>query len=64
MYDNFKQKKLIAIKCAKLADIILNTPKIWDANMISLITNVSFFNTIYYEYKYAFYNLFIYLFLD
>lgn len=33
---------MIAIECAKLADIILKNPVSWDANLINLIFNVSF----------------------
>lgn len=37
LYDKFEQDKLIAMKCAGLADIILRTPETWDANIINVI---------------------------
>lgn len=36
LYDKFEQNKLIAMKCAKLADIILNVPETYDANIINV----------------------------
>lgn len=38
---NFQQNKLIALKCARLTDIILKTPETLDANIINLTFNVS-----------------------
>lgn len=42
LYENFEQKKIVAMKCNRLADIILKTQENWDANKINLIYNVSF----------------------
>lgn len=57
LYDDFKQNELIAIVCAKLADIILKNPESWDANLINLISIVSFKNDNYY-FDNLLYNIF------
>lgn len=31
LYNTFDKNKLIAMKCSRLADLILKTPEIWDA---------------------------------
>lgn len=31
LYNTFDKNKLIAIKCLRLADLILKTPETWDA---------------------------------
>lgn len=42
LYKNFEQNKLIALKCTKLADIILTSPNVYDANLLTnLNSNVS-----------------------
>ncbi|XP_022172378.1 uncharacterized protein LOC111035164 [Myzus persicae] len=38
---NFQQNKLIALKCARLTDIILKTPETLDANIINLTFNIN-----------------------
>uniref|UniRef100_A0A2S2QV13 HAUS augmin-like complex subunit 6 N-terminal domain-containing protein n=1 Tax=Sipha flava TaxID=143950 RepID=A0A2S2QV13_9HEMI len=39
LYDKFNQNNLIAMKCAKLADIISKTPKNCNANLINITYN-------------------------
>lgn len=41
LYNKFEQNNLIAMKFTKLADIILTTPIMYDANIINLNPNVS-----------------------
>lgn len=36
LYSKYEQNKLIAMKCAKLVDIILTIPETYDANIINV----------------------------
>jgi len=42
LFNDFEKNKLMAMICAKLADIILKTPETVDAHMINSIFSVSF----------------------
>lgn len=63
LYNKFEQNKLIAMKSARLADIILKTPETLDANIINSVFNV---RLKIYKYMLLLYNYTIYLtfFLD
>ncbi|XP_001944251.2 uncharacterized protein LOC100166290 [Acyrthosiphon pisum] len=41
LYANFQQNKLIALKCARLTDIILQTPETLDANILNLTFDIN-----------------------
>lgn len=41
LYANFQQNKLIAMKCARLTDIILKTQETLDAKIVHLFVDVS-----------------------
>lgn len=43
LYNIFEQNKLMAMKCARLADVILKTPETVDAHMINSIFSVCFY---------------------
>lgn len=41
LFEQVEQKKLVAMRYARLVSIILKTPDDWDANKINLIYNAS-----------------------
>jgi len=56
---NFQQKKLIAMKYARLTDIILKSQESLDANIVNLTFDVSFFKYIIYLCIILFINIYI-----
>lgn len=47
LYTKFEQNKLLVLKCASLAEIILKSPETWDANAIHFDFHVRFFKYIH-----------------